>query len=67
MYNEHSNNGQWMDIQIRDKHFDTWNIQILEQSTLDTQNIQNTTTYKALNHLDNHSPQNNILKLLNEI
>jgi hypothetical protein len=56
-----------MDTQIRDKHLDTWNIQILEQSTLDTQNIQNTTTYKALKHLDNHCPQNNILKLLNEI
>jgi hypothetical protein len=40
MYNGHSNNGQWMDTQIKDKHLDTRNIQILEQSTLDTQSIQ---------------------------
>lgn len=47
-----------------DKHLESWNIKVLEQSTLDTQSIQ---TQHPLKHLDNHGPQNNILNLLNEI
>jgi hypothetical protein len=57
----HSNKGQ---SNTMDKHLESWNIKVLEQSTLDTQSIQ---TQHPLKHLDNHGPQNNILKLLNEI